>query len=493
MRSAWPWLAGGTLAGVIAFLSSVGVDVWPFALLAGFAILLFRLPALRGHLASSPVMVLTPERLSGVAFDDIGGQEVAKKELLEALDFITRGSEVSRLGIRPLRGILLTGPPGTGKTLLAKAAAAYTGSVFLPIAGSEFIEMYAGVGAQRVRDLFRRARSAARREGADGAVVFIDEIEVVAPRRGQHQGHLEYDQTVNQLLVEMDGLKPADDVRVLVMAATNRSDLLDEAILRPGRFDRIVKVELPDHEGRLEILRIHTRNKPLAADVNLDVVARETYGFSGAHLESVANEAAILTFREGGQEIRARAFHEAIEKVVLGERTLHRPDASERLRVAVHEAGHALLAEIERPGSVAAVTVAPRGGALGYVRRSPDRDRLLETKEEIEGDILVALAGMVAEEICLGSRSTGARADFDQAFDSARRLVLGGMSPLGVVARDMISQGDLHDASRAILSRLEVKVRDTVTEKKKLILDLASSLLENERIDGTTLRDLFDL
>ena len=488
MKALWPYVAAGFLVGVGAFLAAQGVDLLPFLLLAALGVVVLRFPALRGQGASSPVKVMTPGSVPEVAFDEIGGQEVAKKELLEALDFVTRQAEAERLGIRPLKGILLTGPPGTGKTLLAKAAAAYTGSAFLPIAGSEFIEMYAGVGAQRVRELFRRAKKAARGEGLSGAVVFIDEIEVVAPRRGQHHGHLEYDQTVNQLLVEMDGLGPTEDVQVLVMAATNRSDLLDPAILRPGRFDRIVKVDLPDQEGRLRILEIHTRNKPLADDVDLGAVARATFGFSGAHLESVANEAAILAFREGSNEIPARTFDEAIEKVILGERTLRRPDPSERVRVAVHEAGHALISEILRPGSVAAVTVAPRGGALGYVRHAPDRDRYLETREEIEADISVALAGMVAEECCLGSRSSGAQGDFDQAFEAARRLVLGGMSDLGVVTRDMISQEALSDVSRSILSRIEAQVRQNVASNKKTILDVASSLLENERIDGETLR-----
>ncbi|MBC7326449.1 MAG: AAA family ATPase, partial [Moorella sp. (in: Bacteria)] len=221
--------------------------------------------------------------------------------------------------------------------------------------------------------------------------------EILGSRRGQTTSHLEYDQTLNQLLVEMDGLKVDDRVRILVMAATNRVDMLDPALLRPGRFDRQVRVELPDKEGRLEILKLHTRNKPLAADVNLEAVAKETFGFSGAHLESLTNEAAILAMREGCQEIHQRHLHEAVDKVMMGERLDRRPSAHELRRVAIHETGHALMSELVKPGSVSALTVTPRGQALGYMRQSPEDDTYMYTKEYLEDQIAVMLAGAVAE------------------------------------------------------------------------------------------------
>jgi cell division protease FtsH len=299
----WKWAVGGIAAGALLFLLAQGIDLLPIVLLVALFALVLNVPALRGMTRRFAQPVRAGANGS-ISFQDIGGQASAKKELVEALDFIQDPEAVQSLGIRPLKGILLTGPPGTGKTLLAKAAAQYTGSAFIAAAGSEFIEMYAGVGAQRVRDLFSRAREAAREQGLSSSIIFIDEIEVLGGKRGQNHGHLEYDQTINQLLVEMDGLRPGrDDVQLLVMAATNRADLLDDALTRPGRFDRIVRVDLPDREARREILSLHTRNKPLAPDVDLDRIARETFGFSGAHLESLANEAAIGALRSGTHTI----------------------------------------------------------------------------------------------------------------------------------------------------------------------------------------------
>src|SRR5690606_32290083 len=270
-----------------------------------------------------------------------------------------------KLGIRPLKGILLAGPPGTGKTLLAKAAANYADAAFLAVSGSEFVEVYAGVGAQRVRRLFKQAKAAAVKEGKSCAVIFIDEIEVLGGRRGKHTSHLEYDQTLNELLVQMDGMMSDEGgVRVLVMAATNRPDLLDPALLRPGRFDRTVQVDMPDREGRFHILKIHTRRRPLADDVDLDLLAREMYNFSGAQIESVVNEAAIHAMRAGRDEIRLEDFKEAIEKVMMGERLDRKPRSEELERIAHHEAGHALISELVRPGSVSSITITSRGKAL---------------------------------------------------------------------------------------------------------------------------------
>ncbi|MFS8640911.1 MAG: ATP-dependent metallopeptidase FtsH/Yme1/Tma family protein, partial [Symbiobacteriaceae bacterium] len=280
MKERWREIATGIGAGAVAFvLLRLPVSQWlPLAVLAGLLFYLFRgglLPGVgRGAVAQAV-------QGTGVTFDDIGGQATAKQELKEALEFLRRPDEAARFGIRPIRGILLAGPPGTGKTLLAKAAATYTDSAFLATSGSAFVEVYAGVGAQRVREAFAEARRLARRLGKQSAILFIDEIEVLAGKRGRHTSHLEYDQTLNQLLVEMDGISTDDDVRILVMAATNRPDLIDEALLRPGRFDRIVRVELPDLAAREQVLRIHMRGKPLADDVDLGQIAQETFGFSG--------------------------------------------------------------------------------------------------------------------------------------------------------------------------------------------------------------------
>ena len=219
-----------------------------------------------------------------IEFEQIGGQDMAKRELMEALDFLKNREAIQTLGIRPLKGIILPGPPGTGKTLLAKAAATYTDSAFVAASGSEFVEMYVGVGASRVRDLFKKARNLARKEGKNSAIVFIDEIDVIGGKRGSSQSHQEYDQTLNQLLTEMDGMQTTSSPMVLVVAATNRLDMLDPALIRPGRFDRQIKVDLPDKAGRLSILKIQTKNKPLAKAVDLELVARESYGFSGAQL-----------------------------------------------------------------------------------------------------------------------------------------------------------------------------------------------------------------
>ncbi len=480
----------GLAIAVVGFLALQGVNVLPLVLVAALVAFLARTGALPG--LDRRFLTLVGGNQAGipnVTFDDVGGQSSAKKELLEALDFLTRHEQVRELGIRPLKGILLTGPPGTGKTLLAKAAANYTNSVFLAASGSEFIEVYAGVGAQRVRELFRRARETAKRQGKRSAVVFIDEIEVLGGRRGKHVSHLEYDQTLNQLLVEMDGLSVEDEVRILVIGATNRADLLDEALVRPGRFDRVVRVDLPDREGRRQILSLHTRNKPLAADVDLDAVARETYGFSGAHLESLANEAAILAMREGGKEIGQRHFVEAIDKVIMGEKLDRRPSRDERYRVAVHEAGHALVGELVRPGSVANITVASRGQALGFVRQAPLDDMYLYTKDYLEDEICRSLAGAVAEQLLVGSPSTGAVADHQQAVDLARRIIAAGMSRLGIVSEDTLPDAVLHRVQGEILAAQEERARRLLRAHLDVLKLLAQRLFEQESLGGDVLRE----
>ncbi|ADG06385.1 AAA family ATPase [Kyrpidia tusciae] len=477
-------IAIGAGVAFLLFLGYLGVNVLPIILLGVFLSVAYLLWDRRGPTAAGRVEA--PVRHT-VNFDEIGGQEHAKRELMEALDFLRYRDKIRQLGIRPLKGILLTGPPGTGKTLMAKAAATYTDSSFVSASGSEFVEMYVGVGAQRVRDLFRRARQSARKEGKDSAIVFIDEIDVIGGRRGNHS-HQEYDQTLNQLLTEMDGMQTTAHPLVLVMAATNRVDILDPALLRPGRFDRIIKVDMPDKEGRLHILRIQTRNKPLAKSVDLEQVARETFGFSGAQLESLANEAAIMALREGQDEVEQRHFRDAVDKVLMGERTGRIPSREELVRVSVHELGHAIVSETVRPGSVSHITISPRGNALGYVRQVPEGDTYLYTKDQLDGQIMVALAGAVAEELVYGNRSTGAQNDFEQASRLARTEVECGLSGLGIVDAENLPQNLLDEEVRRILAEREQKTREILKTYRPILEEMSAVLVQEENLDGEMFR-----
>lgn len=479
---------GLALAGIL-FLFLNGYDITPLLFLGAAGAGLYYIARSRGLLAPH-FLPEQPVNQQEISFSDIGGQASAIQELREALDFIKNYHQVKKLGIRPLKGILLTGPPGTGKTLLARAAANYTDAVFIACNGSEFIEVYAGVGAQRVRRLFQTAREMALRQGKKNALIFIDEVDILGARRGTNASHHEYDQTLNQLLVEMDGLKVDDRVRVLVVAATNRPDMLDPALLRPGRFDRLVRVDLPDKQGRLEILQLHTRNKPLGDDVSLEELARETFGFSGAHLESLANEAAILAMREGCEVIHQRHFQEAVEKVMMGERLDRRPSPEELRRVAVHEAGHALVSELVRPGSVSSLTITPRGQVLGYMRQAPEDDTYLYTCEYLKNQIAVMLAGAVAEELILASRSTGAGNDFQEAARVAEQMVRNGMSRLGVVDVETLPSGLRYRAITEILREQEERVRRYLAAKRELLEKVVEMLLERERISGEEFRRL---
>jgi cell division protease FtsH len=484
-------VAAGIGAGIVIYLAWRGTDVLPILFFAGIiAVLAYYGNGKLGGKTSFAVMGGDGERQPAIVFEDIGGQEVAKNELREALEFIRDLDGIRRLGIRPLKGILLAGPPGTGKTLLAKAAARYTDSAFVAASGSEFVEMYVGVGAQRVRQLFKQARGLARKQGKVSAIVFIDEIEVLGGKRGQNAGHLEYDQTLNELLVQMDGLATDDAVRVLLIAATNRADMLDPALLRPGRFDRQVQVDLPDKTGRLQILNLHTRNKPLAADADLEAVAADTFGFSGAHLESLVNEAAIAALRDGAQEVSARHLKGAIDKVILGEKLDRLPGPDEKRRIAVHEAGHAIVGELRRPGSVASANVAARGKALGYVRQTQADDLYLHTLDQLKDKIAVAVAGAVAEDIVLGSRSTGAGSDFQQAASLARQIVLGGMSELGIVSPDDLPQGTLHMAVAGVLRDVEADTLALLTARRAVLAETAALLLDRESLSGEEFRAL---
>jgi len=481
----------GVFIGGLVFLYLQGYDISPLLLLSGFGLGLYTITKKKGLFKSDSYQkVIQPNDFK---FEDIGGQETAKQELKEALEFLINSDKVKDMGIRPLKGILLTGPPGTGKTLLAKAAAGYSDAVFLATSGSEFIEMYAGVGAQRVRALFQSAREMAKKQKKNRAIIFIDEIDVLGGKRGSHTSHLEYDQTLNQLLVEMDGLTTDEEVQILLIAATNRADLLDPALLRPGRFDRQVKVDLPDRDGRLAILRLHCRNKPLAGDVNLEELASATFGFSGAHLESLTNEAAILALRDNSQFITMNHMREAVDKVILGEKLEGRANKEVLYRVAVHEAGHALISELLKPGSVDQVTVTSRGNALGYVRHNQADDQKLYTRSALDKEIMILLAGAGSESLFLGEKSTGAGNDFQRALELTEKIVSHGLSRLGVVAADMVPKDEYYRICQEILQELEARTCQLLAAHKEVLQSIVEVLQVREKINGNELRRLLGI
>ncbi len=477
------WLIGAGVA-IVLFAAVLGLNLLPVLIVGGLGFALYTAVSRR---QVAPTGSREAAVRHAVNFEHIGGQEHAKKELMEALDFLRYREKIRKLGIRPLKGILLTGPPGTGKTMMAKAAASYTDSVFISASGSEFVEMYVGVGAQRVRELFRKARTAARKESKESAIIFIDEIDVVGGKRGLYS-HQEYDQTLNQLLTEMDGMQTTQQPLILIMAATNRADILDGALLRPGRFDRQIKVDLPDKEGRLHILRIQTGDKPLGGDVNLDHIARETYGFSGAQLESLCNEAAIIALRENAPVICQEYFRDAVDKVLMGEKTGRQPTAHELHRVAVHELGHAVASEVMRAGSVSHITIAPRGNALGFVRQIPEADSYLYTKEQLDQQIVVSLGGALAEELIFNSRSTGAQNDFMQASRIARMLVTCGLSRIGIVDEEHLPENILDEEVRHILAEIEEKTRSVLTPFAGSMAAYAARIAEDESVSGDEFR-----
>ncbi len=369
-----------------------------------------------------------------VTFADVAGADEEKEELAEVVDFLRDPSRYTQLGARIPKGVLLVGPPGTGKTLLARAVAGEAGCQYLSISGSDFVELYVGVGASRVRDLFDEAKK------KSPAIVFIDEIDAVGRQRGTGLGggHDEREQTLNQLLVEMDGF--ASNEGVIVLAATNRADILDPALLRPGRFDRQIYVGLPDIKGREEILRVHARNKPLAEDVDLHTIAQATAGFTGADLENLLNEAALLSAREKRPFIQMEVVHEAMLKVIAGPEKKSRvvPEQAKKL-TAYHEAGHAVVIhELPTQDPVHQITIIPRGAAGGMTISLPEEDQMYQSKRELTERIATLLGGRVAEELVLGDISTGASNDLERATAIARSMVTKyGMSDrLGAISYD---------------------------------------------------------
>lgn len=482
----------GVIPAVVAFLIFLGLNVIPLVLAGVILFSLVYVTRMRNQPGISADNRRGKSRTpSYLTFDDIGGQERAKHELKEALDFLIRHEEIKKFGIRPLKGILLTGPPGTGKTLMAKAAAHYTNSVFVSASGSEFVEMYVGVGASRIRDLFKEARTRASKENKDSAIIFIDEIDVIGGKRDGGQ-HREYDQTLNQLLTEMDGMHTSEQPRILMIAATNRKEMLDSALLRPGRFDRHIQVDLPDKKGRMHVLHIHANNKPISEEVDLDLVAGETFGFSGAQLESVMNEAAIYALRDQEERIGQKHFSLAIDKVMMGEKTDREATMEERKRVALHELGHAIAAESVRPGSVSMVSLSPRGQALGYVRHNPQQDQYLYTRTELEQQIMIALGGAVAEEMFYGGRSTGSRNDFEQALHLVRTMMDAGLTGLGIIDRQMVLKEELMKENSAILDDLHKRTRDMLEQYRNVFDQSLDILIREEVLSGEQFRHLME-
>lgn len=482
----------GFILVLIVFLAVIGVNIIPLVTAIVLFGAVFAMLKMRGGITIGAAQERKRKKRgpAKLTFEQIGGQESAKQELCEALDFMVRHEEISKFGIRPIKGILLTGPPGTGKTLLAKAAAHYTNAVFVAASGSEFVEMYVGVGASRIRDLFKEARTRAAKENKENAIIFIDEIEVIGGKREGGQQR-EYDQTLNQLLTEMDGIYTSDTPRILLIAATNRKEMLDSALLRPGRFDRHIQVDLPDKKGRRHILELHAANKPLREDVDLDKIAEESFGFSGAQLESVMNEAAIYAMRDGVDQITQEHLSVAIDKVLMGEQTDRQAAEEEKRRVAIHELGHAIAAEVVAPGSVSQVALSPRGRALGYVRHNPQDEKYLYTKSYLEGQIMIALAGAAAEEIYYGGRSTGSSNDFEQALKIVHTMMTSGLTELGIVNMDMVTTEVLMNENTRILEDLAARTKRLLEQHSAVFDKSLEILLKEERLSGEQFRCQF--
>jgi len=369
--------------------------------------------------AKSRARKYTPANIPRVTFNDVAGADEAKQELQEVVEFLKNPRKFHALGAKIPKGVLLYGPPGCGKTLLARAVAGEANVPFFHISGSEFVEMFVGVGAARVRDLFDQAKANAP------CLIFIDEIDAVGRQRGTGLGggHDEREQTLNQILAEMDGFDP--NIGVIVLAATNRPDVLDPALLRPGRFDRHIVIDHPDIKGRLEILKVHARNKPLAEDVDLELIARRTPGFTGADLANLLNEAALLAARQGKNKITMAELEEAIERVVAGPQRKSRVISEKEKRlVAYHEVGHALVAKmLPNANPVHKISILPRGLALGYTLQFPEQDKYIITKSELMDELAALLAGRAAEEVVFGETTTGAQNDLQRATEIARRMV----------------------------------------------------------------------
>ena len=444
-----------------------------------------------------------------VTFDDVAGADEEKAELEEIVDFLKQPARYVEMGARIPKGVLLVGPPGTGKTLLAKAIAGEAGVPFFSISGSDFVEMFVGVGASRVRDLFEQAKK------NSPSLIFIDEIDAVGRQRGAGLGggHDEREQTLNQLLVEMDGFGANEGI--IMIAATNRPDILDPALLRPGRFDRQIMVGRPDRKGREAVLEVHTKKKPLDNDVSLDVLAKRTPGFSGADLENLANEAALLAVRKNKKKIGMDEFEEAITRVIAGpEKKSRTISEHDRKLTAYHEAGHAVVMKcLKNSDPVHEISIIPRGMAGGYTMHLPTEDRTYTSKEKLLDEMVGLLGGRVAEKLILGDISTGAKNDIDRASSIARAMVMEyGMSDkIGTISygsdnNEVFLGRDLgrgRNFSEEVGAMIDKEIKSLISNAyntaeellKKNVNKLhavASTLLEKEKIDGKEFEEIFD-
>ncbi|MFH0887529.1 MAG: ATP-dependent zinc metalloprotease FtsH [bacterium] len=448
-----------------------------------------------------------PEGLK-VTFKDVAGVDEAKEELQEIVEFLDHPEKFRKLGAKIPKGVLLMGAPGTGKTLLARAIAGEAGVPFFSLSGSDFVEMFVGVGASRVRDLFSQAKK------QTPCIIFMDEIDAVGRHRGAGLGggHDEREQTLNQLLVNMDGFDPKTNI--IVIAATNRPDILDPALLRPGRFDRQIVIDKPDLKGRKEILKIHSRDKVLSDNVDLDVIARRTPGFTGADLENLMNEAAILAARKNKNQVNMEEVEAAIDRIIAGPEKKSRIISDrEKDFVAYHEVGHALVAKsLPNADPVHKVSILPRGMALGYTLQLPIEDKYLVTKNEIMDKMTVMLGGRVAEELVFNEMTSGAHNDFEQATNLARRSVCDfGMSALGprtfgkshhqiFLGRDINETRDYGETSADLIDKEIKKIIDEayqnakniLTQKKDKLISISKVLMEKETIEGEELETLFN-
>ena len=460
------------------------------------------------NFGKSKAKMVTPDN-KRVTFDDVAGADEEKAELEEIVDFLKQPARYVEMGARIPKGVLLVGPPGTGKTLLAKAIAGEAGVPFFSISGSDFVEMFVGVGASRVRDLFEQAKK------NSPSLIFIDEIDAVGRQRGAGLGggHDEREQTLNQLLVEMDGFGANEGI--IMIAATNRPDILDPALLRPGRFDRQIMVGRPDRKGREAVLEVHTKKKPLDTNVSLEVLAKRTPGFSGADLENLANEAALLAVRKNKKKIGMDEFEEAITRVIAGpEKKSRTISEHDRKLTAYHEAGHAVVMKcLKNSDPVHEISIIPRGMAGGYTMHLPTEDRAYTSKEKLLDEMVGLLGGRVAEKLILGDISTGAKNDIDRASSIARAMVMEyGMSDkIGTISygsdnnevflgRDLGRGRNFSEEVGAMIDK-EIKslisnayntAEELLKENVNKLHAVASTLLEKEKIDGKEFEEIFD-
>ena len=437
---------------------------------------------------------IKPESASAISWEEVAGADEAKAELAEVVEFLRDPERFRKLGAKVPKGILLHGPPGTGKTLLAKAVAGESGAHFFSQSAAAFVEMFAGLGAARIRRLFAEARN------NRPAIIFIDEIDAVGGQRGSDQNS-EREQTLNQLLVEMDGFSSTGDL--VVIAASNLLDKLDPALLRPGRFDRQVFVSPPDVAGREAILRVHCRDKPLGADVDLAVVARQTSGLTGADLANIANEAAIVAARGRRPWLAHGDFDAAVERVVAGMQSRRALNEHERRVVAWHEAGHALCAEL-LPGAVRAhkISIVPRGKALGYTLNLPDEDRYLKTREELIDHMTVLLGGRAAEEVAFGAITTGAAADLHRVAEISRAMVHEYAMGTSITSRKVSANGgEVSDRTRELRDEEQQHLADEALrtalrlclERRETLDALAYALLRNEVLERADIERIMAL